>query len=504
MAGSPVSRDVPCIVTHQGYNFVTVYREHMTVNSPTALLDKVLCTVPRRYRLSALSVGPVHSHTSNPSTALAHVIERARQAMVSGDNADAQLKRSFVQTLAQMINDALRADKGDPAFQAMLLQQHEVLVREYVSLLAHANHDRRTVLGRVNAIAHPGKQQPALPHWQRDAMAHLYAASSVSWSDLVDTARRIQALPQMERSPAFQDGVLRMLNSPEIQRLQRLEALTSTDVVRRYLSLSDKQGPRSGSRAAVAQGAQSQQRGAAVEALATRAIQMLAQLLNEAVDAGQENDRDDTKRLTYRVVTSMRVPAQLANGTDYAKTEWDVVLLRQTTTAKTMPVSTTPVWDVCLFVEAKASPDAATTDFPRLLRGLELLAQADENNVYSFQTREGTVQVSGTSLRALDTDMTNVRRTVLYCCDAPADASSRLLSAANRARLLGEPASLEFARMLMQKQNPHPDSLEPLWHQLLESPRWHAVLHQYPMLQCVRELMIYPEDIVETINTMAT
>lgn len=474
-----------------------VYRECMSVISPAELLNKVLCTVHRRYRLSALPNGPVHQQTSNPSIMLAHVIERARQVVVGGGTPDAKLKRSFVRSLAQVIDGAMRADTGDPAIQAMVLQHHEVLVREYVSLLARANQDQRTVLGRVNAIAHPGKQQPALPRWQRDAMADLYAASSVSSSDLVDTARRIRALPQTNCASAFMDGVLLVLNSPELERLQRLEALASTDVVREYLSLCDKQGPRSGSQAAVAQGARSQQRGAAVEAAAARVIQMLARLLNKAAEATQESERDGATKLRYRVVTSMRVPALLANGTDYAKTEWDVVLLRQAT-----PVSTTPVWDVCLFVEAKASPDAATADFSRLLRGLELLAQADENTVYPFQTREGPVPVCGTSLRALGTDMENVKHTVLYCCDAPADTSPRVLSAASRTRLLREPASLEFASMLMQKQNPHPDNLEPIWHQLLESPRWHTVLHQYPMLQCAREHMIHPADIAETISTL--
>ncbi|KAG1257227.1 hypothetical protein G6F65_015994 [Rhizopus arrhizus] len=95
----------------------------------------------------------------------------------------------------------------------------------------------------------------------------------------------------------------------------------------------------------------------------------------------------------------MLVPASIPASAERAKSEWDAVLLRQTRTD-----AATPVWDVCLLLEAKASIDAATADLPRLQRGLRLLAHADDNAVYPFQTRQGVMHLRGASLRALPAD----------------------------------------------------------------------------------------------------
>src|SRR5690606_37183457 len=123
-----------------------------------------------------------------------------------------------------------------------------------------------------------------------------------------------------------------------------------------------------------------------------------------------------------------------------AKSEWDAVLLRQTKRA-----NESSVWDVRLLVEAKASVDAATTDLPRLLRGLRLLAHAEEHAVYAFKTQQGSVSLSGSSLSLLPTHEADLSRSVLYCCDEPDVAAPRWLSAASRMQLLSAQASLEFA-----------------------------------------------------------
>src|SRR5690606_20488171 len=136
-------------------------------------------------------------------------------------------------------------------------------------------------------------------------------------------------------------------------------------------------------------------------------------------------------QVVYRVVTSMRVPASLAAGVERAKTEWDVVLL-----SRAVGEADTAPWDVGLLVEAKASIDAVATDFPRLLRGVQLLAGADRKAIYQFQTREGMVQLSGASLSRLSAASADLEKYVLYCCDGTADSSSRLLSAASRMQLL--------------------------------------------------------------------
>ncbi|KAG1249104.1 hypothetical protein G6F68_013514 [Rhizopus microsporus] len=190
----------------------------------------------------------------------------------------------------------------------------------------------------------------------------------------------------------------------------------------------------------------------------------------------------------------MLVPASIPASAESAKSEWDAVLLRQTRTD-----AATPVWDVCLLLEAKASIDAATADMPRLQRGLRLLAHADDNAVYPFQTRQGVMHLRGASLRALPADPSDLANMVLYCCDAPAETAPRLLSAASRMQLLSAPASVAYACRLADKQQPDPDALESVWGQLLESPQWATVLHQYPMLRQVRALMVHVDDLLAAV-----
>lgn len=203
-------------------------------------------------------------------------------------------------------------------------------------------------------------------------------------------------------------------------------------------------------------------------------------------------DKADGSPAAYRVVTSMRVPASLAAGHARAKPNGTRCLRRAGTH------EATPCWDVCLLVEAKASADAATTDFARLLRGLRLLSRANENACYAFETREGTVQVRGASLSALRTDEAALEQTVLYCCDASDAAAFRLLGAAGRMRLMTAPASLNYASRLAD-----PQDLEAVWDALLVSPQWAATLGQYPALRLVRELMVHPDDLLEAVNDAA-
>src|SRR5690606_6403215 len=179
--------------------------------------------------------------------------------------------------------------------------------------------------------------------------------------------------------------------------------------------------PRCGRPGADRQGAASEHGGAAVEAVAGEALEALARRLNVAEGASAQ----------YRAVTSMLVPASIPASPERAKSEWDTVLLKRANAP-----DGTAAWDVCLLVEAKASVDAATTDLPRLLRGLRLLGHADENTIYFFQTRQGRVPVRGASLRALGRSGNDSTKRVLYCCDAPAETAPRLLGAASKMQLL--------------------------------------------------------------------
>jgi len=448
------------------------------------LLEETLRIVARRYRLPDVAVYNDKASEASVATTLAITIEQGRCAAVRSE----VLERTFMEALARLIEEALRKDSGDPVFQAMLLRRRATQVREYASLSAQADQDRRFIHASVNGIAHPGKQR-TLSGGQREGLAQLHTlASSPYMSQLDDTVRHLLAMPEFANEPSSQRGLSRLLESPALERLRRLEALTSDELVRRYRSLWERNGPPSGSADAAAQGYASQQRGAIAEARAAHALEVLAQRLNE----------EERAVSAYRVVTSMRVPASIPASPDRAKSEWDAVLLRE---AKT--VDATPASDVCLLVESKASVDAATTDLPRLLRGVRLLAHAEESVVYAFETAQGTVHLRGASLRALTTDEAALQRTVLYCCDARAEAAPRLLSAASRMQLLSAQASLEYASRVTDQQHADAQELAPVWHELLGSPQWHAVLNQYPKLRQVRDLMVHTEDLLAAIETAA-
>ncbi|WP_313624283.1 3-deoxy-D-arabino-heptulosonate 7-phosphate synthase [Achromobacter sp.] len=455
--------------------------------SPTpALLDQILHAVARRFRVPPLPAWTLGLEESDPSTALAIIIEEARQALAGGTPPEPALQWRFCKALAQLIREAMRDSRGDPVFQAMVLRHRAPRVREHASLYAHADRDRRAVRTAVDAMAHPGKLRNMPVGALREALAQLYgAAASGAWTTLADDAARILATPEQAQDPAIAAGLAKLLDEQALAHLRRLDELAADPLVQRYQTLWDKQGPRPGTPEAAAQGLRSHRRGVAVEALAEQAMTALAQRLAHATGD------------SWRVAASLRVPASIPGETERAKTEWDVALLHRPHDA-----DTGNDWDVRLLVEAKASTDAANTDLPRLIRGLRLLANADPHTVHTFKSRQGPLRLRGASLRALDTDEAALDRSVLYFSDAPADARPRLLGAAGRMQLLSAPASLDFAGRMTDGQSPAPQLLEPVWRELLESPRWSAVLNQYPLLRRVRSLMVHADDLMAAIQGM--
>lgn len=465
-----------------------------------ALLDETLRIVARRYRVPATPEAPTRpqapqqaeapgearpaSRNGHGATTLAIAIDEARQALARGQTPGPTVRQAFIAALARLIEDAMRDGQGDPAIQAMELRHRAAPVREYASLSTGADADRREILAAANAMAHPAKQQRMALGPQRDMLADVHAtAASGDWTALALRVQQLRALPESIEDEAIARSAARLLDSLALLRLQRLDILAADPLVRHYQSLWDRNGPRPGTATALRQGSDAQQRGAAVEALATQALQALAQRLNDTKD----------RAAPYRVVTSMRVPASLPANADRAKSEWDAALLQRADTAD--------AWDVLLLVEAKASVDAASTDLPRLLRGLQLLAHADAHIVYPFKTQQGVVPLRGASLRALPTGGAQLASAVLYCCDAPADPAARLLNAASRMQLLSAPASIAFASRLAQHQPADPESLAPVWQLLLSSPQWAGVLNQYPQLHQVRALMVHTDDLLAAART---
>ncbi|WP_313697405.1 3-deoxy-D-arabino-heptulosonate 7-phosphate synthase [Achromobacter sp.] len=455
---------------------------------PPSLLDLTLRSIPRRYRVGPLPAARSGLEDSNPATALAIAIEQARVALSEGAAPTPACERLFVDALSRLILDALRERGGDPAFQAMVLRHRSPLVREHASLSAHAQADRRAVRTSVDAFAHPGKRRgmPAGPLVH--ALASLHAAATAEdWAVLSENAQALLAAPSsvFAADPAMAGPLDRLMNDPALARLRRMDALAADPLVQRYQTLWQRQGARPGTPQAAAQGLDARRRGIAVEALAEQAIAALAAQL--AQRTGE----------IYRVATSMRVPASIPGNADRAKTEWDVALLRQSGSD-----ASAPLWDVCLLVEAKASTDAATTDLPRLLRGLRLLAHADVQTTYVFESHQGPVRLRGAALAALSVDDADLARTILYVSDAPADAAPRLLNAAGRMQLLSAQESLDYASSVAAGVAPDASALAPVWQQLLASPRWSAVLNQFALLRQVRELMAHVNDVHAAITRL--
>lgn len=459
------------------------------------VLDDILRSVARRYRVPSVPDPVPLAESGNPATALAIAIEKARVALARGEAPDEASRLGFLEALSRLIRDAMRPEQRDPAFQALVLQHQATHVREYASLLARADQDRRAVRSVVNAVAHPAKQVRASSDQQAKALALLHElAFSAAWKELSDTTRKVLELPDINGDPTLARGIARIGDEAALDRLQRLEELEPDELVQRYLSLRDRNGPRPGSVGAATQGSASRLRGAEVENLAMQALQALALRLE------REEGAD-----SYRVVASLRVPAALCSNAERAKSEWDAVLLRRAESGDGS-------WDVLLLVEAKASVEAATTDLPRLLRGLRLLSQADGDTIYTFETRQEAVRLRGASLSALKEaeavamgkaeakDADPLKRTVLYFCDAPAEAYPRLLSPASRMQLLSAQASLRFANKLALGHDASPQDLQPVWQDLLESPQWRGVLHQYQALHQVRELMVHADDLMAAIK----
>lgn len=446
----------------------------------------------RRYRLPAAPAACAQRLETSPATALAMAIDQARSAAQHAQAPDAATQRLFIGSLARLIGDAMRADSGDAAYQAMVLAHHAPPVREAMALQAHAEKDERELRSIINAVAHPAKFPQCTAGPQREALAQLHADhAAAQWDALAATAQRLLAMPQLAGETRLQRDLARLLSGAALARMQHATLLAADPLVQQYHALRDQHGPRSGSPAAVAKGQAAQQRGAAVEALAAQALETLAQRLNAAEGAA------GGRTGAWRVVTSMRVPSTLPGSAERAKSEWDAVLLRQ---AAAPAGATEPAWDVRLLVEAKASIDAATTDFPRLLRGLGLLAQADPKAAYTFSTRQGPVLLRGAALSALGTGDAELPGTVLYCCDAPAEVAPHLLSAASRMQLLSAPESLDFAHACAQGRLADARDLEPVWQRLLESPQWESVLHQYPAMRRVRELVVHVADLCAAIG----
>lgn len=447
----------------------------------------------RRYRIPPSRAATLAADCG-PGAALARAIEELQAAQAAGRPPDPALREAFITALASLVRAALRPEDGDPAFQALVLEHRYSQVREFLALRRQEASDRRQLRTAADALAHPRKPPRVATDAARALLADLHAAATAAaWPRMTRIALALEALPEVKHAEGLAPALRALLQTPALARLARIDALSLDPRVRQYISIREKQGPRAGSDEASAQGQLARQRGAAVEVLATRALEAVARYLDQA-QAGPDAP-GNAAAPRYRVVTSLRVPAELAADADRAKTEWDAVLLRRAEG----PASSPPLWDICLVVEAKACVEAATTDLPRLLRGLRLLARAQAGAVYAFATQQGRVQVRGASLAALPTREAALADAVLYCCDAPADGPFAPLNAASRMQLLSAPASLAYATALAEGAPPDADMLEPLWLDLQRAARWQPLLGLAAMRERARSLMVHPDDLLAAV-----
>ncbi|MFY3679241.1 3-deoxy-D-arabino-heptulosonate 7-phosphate synthase [Achromobacter xylosoxidans] len=455
----------------------------------TAPLHAILHAVARRYRVSGATAGPAtHDHAG----ALARIIERLQAVVSAGGEPGSSWRDAFLTALDGLVRDALRPDGGDPAFQAAVLAYRQPEVRAYLALRREAAADSRKMRTTADALAHPRKPARLAPGPARELLAQLHAATTTgAWREVAEAARALSSMPQVTTLDDLASALRTLRDDPALARLCRGEALAAAPAVQRYESLRARLGPRAGSNEASAQALLARQRGVAVEAMAARALEAVARYLDQA-----EGPQASAAEPRYRVVTSLRVPAGLAADADRAKTEWDGVLLRRADPA--------PLWDVCVMVEAKASVEAATTDLPRLLRGLRLLARAQPGQAYAFSTQQGMIQVRGASLAALPVTEATLAQQVLYCSDAPVDAAPAGLHAASRMQLLSAPSCLAYAAALSEGRAMDKNDLAPLWQALRHDPRWRPVLDLAAMRQLARSVMVHPDDLLATVARLST
>lgn len=443
---------------------------------PDALLLAALRSAPRRFRLPPLPADAEAAAAAGAATALAFAIEQARDAVERQAPPPAQAGALFTRALARLIEDASAPGGGDPAFQALAMQSQDGAVREHVALARQRAADLRAVRSTLDAVAHPGKLARLPAGAGRDALARLHAlASAGAWERLQ------QALaPGPGDAPAAAAATLQALRTdPALGRLVRGDALRRLAPVQRYEALCRRHGPAAGSEAAATRGRASAQAGELAEAAGVQALRALADALNHGSDG---------PAASHRVVRSLRNPRGFPGASRKAKEEWDAAIVRD----GGLPGTAEPV----LLVETKASPAAVASDFPRLLRGLARLAQAEAGAVYAFRSDDGTVRFEGAALRALQPGGHALPPRVIYCCPAPAEPLPQaLLSAASRSVLLGEPASLAFAGRLARGETPPHEALAPVWHALAHAARLRAALHQDETARTAREAMLHPDDL---------
>lgn len=452
-------------------------------------LFELLSRVPRRYeRTSTLHERVNGAQPLSPAGELAVVIEQARVQHASGSAVSDALQRRFCTALLRLIQDALRRDGGDPAYQGQVLRRRQVSVEQYAQHCDTLERDRRAWRTAVDAIAHPGKWRTQVQPSLAAAMHALHVAAraeDLQSSDHALTAAVMAAQSLGEQALHDRLSALRTLDA--YRRLQTLDALLEAPDVQTYRDLTRRQGPFAGSPEAAEHGHAAGRRGASTENATADAVLQLAAWL----------EADESAPGRYRVVRGLLIPAAFPGPAEGSKSEFDVVLLRL---CADRPVANgeAPVWDLVWLLEAKAAIEAVAPDVPGLMRGLERLAQAPGPAV-EFPSQNGPVWLSTRSLQALRPVGDLLPPPVLYSCDGAVDTDDApvpALAPQHRMRLLTEADCLDAATRLAGGEPVSPDALRAVWSRLFSAPRLAPVLRFWPLEQQARAVTVHPDDLL--------
>ncbi|TFZ01077.1 hypothetical protein [Ramlibacter rhizophilus] len=444
---------------------------------PDAALLAALRAAPRRTRLPSLPADPQAAGRAAPDLALATAIEIQRASLAASQPAPAWAAPLFVGALAALVETALAPVGGDPAFQALLLRRQAPVLDEFLALHAQLRADQRRVRTELDRFAHPAKHDALAATGLATALAHAHqCARAGDWAALRDALAALHPLAD----PPLRHALDALAQSPALARLERLQALQAHATVRRLQALHAARGPLAGTDAAAAQGRASARVGRQAEAEVAEVFDAMAEVLNGHAATGT----------TWRAVRGLRLPAGFPGVLSGAKDEWDIALV----------VFAHDAARVALLGEVKASPAAAVPDLPRLLSGLRRLALAQPGMRYRFASEHGPIDLPGEALRALRPRGGALPERVVYCCNAPPEAQPPPLSAAARALLLGEAETLEFALRHADAGRADPAPLQSLWEGLASRPRLRPVLQQFETARIVRDAMLRPQDLLDTVR----
>ena len=239
------------------------------MTQPSATLAAILRAIPGA--IGARPGPPWRRHADRSGQP--HRAAGARHRTAAGRRRSAQAPDGAVRRVHRragaLIDEALRPDAGDPCSRARC---RNTATPSSVNTWNCAARKPPTSASctAINTVAHPAAAPGARRGRESLAAARrgFFGIMATGGADRASVAEST-AGPH-RRGPRVHARAL--LDAPALARLQRLDALASDPRVRQYEAIREKQGPRSGSEEANAQGLLARQRGVAVEILAARAL----------------------------------------------------------------------------------------------------------------------------------------------------------------------------------------------------------------------------------------